>query len=88
MQKGSSKKIDQVLFIVDYDVPREPSSKRRTFYREMTKMKKKMGLFAKMSTMSVIVTTNRALATQIYHLVKTYGGKANFYSGFHRCGDE
>jgi len=87
MQTGSSKKVGRVFFIIDYDVPRLPQSKRRVFYRRLAKLKEKMGLFGKMSTMSVVITADRALATQIYNLAKKYG-KANLYSGFSKCDDE
>ena len=69
------------LYIVDYDVPRCPQSKRRAFYRKMSKLKKEMGLFGKMSTMSVVTTTDSQMAKQIYDLARKYGN-ANLYVCF------
>jgi len=46
-----------------------------------------MGSLGKMSTMSVLVTADRALATQIYDLARKYG-KANLYLGFREGDDE
>lgn len=83
MEKDRLKKNNQHLYIVDYDVPREPQSRRRAFYRQLSKLKEKMGLFGKISTNSVVVTTERVLATEVYNLAKTYG-KANLYSGFYK----
>lgn len=88
METDQLKKTNQHLYIVDYDVPREPQSKRRAFYRRLSKLKEKINLFGKMSTKSVVTTTDRALATQIYNLAKTYGGKANFYFGFRKYDDD
>ena len=68
------------LYIVDYDVPREPKSKRRAFYRHLAKIRKQMGLFGKMSTMSVLITIDRHLAEKVYYLASKYG-RANIYVG-------
>jgi len=87
METEPLRKTNQNLYIVDYDIPRKPQSKRRAFYRQLTKIKHKMGLLGKMSTMSVIVTPDRALAAQIYDLAKRYG-TANLYTGFRKCDDE
>lgn len=87
METDPLKKTDQHFFIVDYDVPREPQSKRRAFYRKLSKIKQKMGLFGKMSTKSVLITTDKALAAQTYRLAKTYG-RANIYFGVRKCEDE
>lgn len=87
METDPLKKTSQHFFIVDYDVPREPQSKRQAFYRQLSKIKQKMGLFGKMSTMSVVVTADRTLATEIYLLAKKYG-RANLYLGFRKCDDE
>jgi hypothetical protein len=70
----------QNLFIIDFDVPREPKSKRMAFYRQLTKIRKQMGLFGKMSTMSVLVTVDRHLAEKVYYLASQYG-QANIYVG-------
>jgi len=87
MEMDPLRKTNQNLFIIDYDIPRKPQSKRRAFYRRLAKIKHKMGLLGKMSTMSVLVTPDRALATQIYGLAKRYG-RANLYTGFRKCDDE
>lgn len=87
METDPLEKTDQPLFIIDYDIPLEPQSKRRAFYRKLSKIKQKMGLFGKTSTLSVLITADRALAAQIYDLAKMYG-RANLYRVFRRCDDE
>lgn len=79
--------MDNTLFIVDYDIPRRPQSKRRAFYRKLMKLKEKMGLFGKMSTMSVLITADPVMAREVYRLAKEYGS-ANLYSGFHKCDEK
>jgi len=87
METEPRRKTNQNLYIIDYDIPRNPQSKRRAFYRQLTKIKHKMGLLGKISTMSVLVTPDRATAMQIYDLAKKYG-RTNLYTGFRKCDDE
>lgn len=87
MQTKSAKNKSSPVYIIDYDIPIRPLRKRRAFYRGLAKLKKQMGLFGKMSTMSVVVTADRTLATEIYLLAKKYG-RANLYLGFRKCDDE
>jgi len=87
MKTEPLRKTNQNLYIIDYDIPRKPQSKRRAFYRQLTKIKHKMGSLGKISTMSVLVTPDQALATQIYDLARKYG-KANLYLGFRKGDDE
>lgn len=72
------KKSDQHFYIVDWDIPSEPTSKRRAFYRHLEKLKLNLGLFSKMSTKSVLVTIDRRLAQRVYNLASQYG-VANIY---------
>jgi len=72
------KKSNHLLYLVDWDVPREPQSHRRAFYRYLEKLKLQMDLFGRMSTKSVLVTTDQRLAEKIYRLACQFG-VANIY---------
>ena len=71
----------RLLYLVDWDVPVQPKSKRRAFYRHLKELMKKMGLFGEMSTESVLITVDRRLAEKVYFLASQYG-QANFYVGW------
>ena len=75
-----SPETDRIIYIVDYDIPRLPQSRIRAFYRQMAKLKARMALFGKMSTQSVVITSDRALAEQVFSLAVSYG-KGNIYVG-------
>ncbi|MGC1122438.1 MAG: hypothetical protein WBA22_15205 [Candidatus Methanofastidiosia archaeon] len=65
------------VYIVDYDIPREPDSKRVQFYRDL----RKMGNSLKYSTRSVFRTEEKELAEAVYWLVVAHGGAVNMYKG-------
>jgi len=65
------------VYIVDYDIPRDPPGKRVQFYRDL----KKVNGQCNFSTMSVICTEEKELAEAVYWLVTAYGGKVNMYKG-------
>jgi hypothetical protein len=66
------------MYIVDYDIPKDPAGKRVQFYRDLKKVNDGQYNF---STMSVICTEEKELAEAVYWLVSTYGGRVNMYEG-------
>ncbi|MGD2251108.1 MAG: hypothetical protein PVF58_22145 [Candidatus Methanofastidiosia archaeon] len=66
------------MYIVDYDIPKEPAGKQVQFYRDLKKVNDGQCNF---STMSVICTEERELAEAVYWLVIGYGGTVNMYKG-------
>lgn len=69
---------ETVYYIVDYDIPANPSRRRRGFYRALKKLKEGMDLYGRMSTMSVLITVDREFAESVYLLAMQYG-RANMY---------
>jgi hypothetical protein len=67
-----------IVYIVDYDIPKDPAGKRVQFYRDLKMVNDGQGNF---STMSVICTHKRELAEAVYWLVTAYGGRVNMYQG-------
>jgi hypothetical protein len=65
------------VYIVDYDIPREPAEKRVQFYRDL----KKMSIEPEYSTRSVFRTEEKELAEALYWLVTAHGGTVNMYKG-------
>ncbi|MGD2250949.1 MAG: hypothetical protein PVF58_21330 [Candidatus Methanofastidiosia archaeon] len=66
------------MYIVDYDIPKEPAGKRVQFYRDLKKVNDGQCNF---STMSVICTEEKELAEAVYWLVIGHGGRVNMYQG-------
>ncbi len=63
-----------LIYLVDYDIPREPASKRMRFYRKFRDLRRKHKLFmSKFSTRSVFYTRNKAVAADVYNLASKYG---------------
>ena len=71
----------QTRWIVDYDIPEQPSSSRRRFYRRRNKIYFDQHKEIISSTASVLVCKNYALAKSVYDLARRYG-KANLYRVF------
>ena len=65
-------------YIVDYDIPEEPASKRVHFYRDMKKLQSK-NLQSDYSTQSVFRTHDKMLAQAVYFLVKAHNGHGHVY---------
>ncbi|KYK34341.1 MAG: hypothetical protein AYK18_14295 [Theionarchaea archaeon DG-70] len=65
------------VYIVDYDIPKDPPSKRVQFYRDL----KEVNGQCNFSTMSVICTEEKELAEAVYWLVTAYGRRVNMYEG-------
>ena len=67
-----------VKYIIDYDIPLEPSAKRIMFYRRLKKLTERHKGDIEKSTDSVVITSNKALAGSIYNLAEAFG-EANIY---------
>ena len=65
------------VYIVDYDIPKDPPSQRVQFYRDL----KKVNGQGNFSTKSVICTEEKELAEAVYWLVIAFGGRVNIYKG-------
>lgn len=68
----------KTLYIIDYDIPRDPASNRVAFYRHLAKLKKAYGYEGE-SSRSVLKTRDSDLAFRIYELALSYGGRANVW---------
>lgn len=69
------------LYIVDYDIPEEPTRERIQFYRDMKKLLNNSFQKADYSTLSVFRTHERSLARAVYLLVVAHRGHAHLYYG-------
>jgi len=64
------------VYIIDWDI--SLTKNRRQFYRKLAKLRAKMNLHGRMSTMSVLVTRDEHLARRVFELVIKYH-RANLY---------
>lgn len=67
-----------MVYIVDYDIPEEPVSKRVQFYRDL----KRLSMYYQdhgYSTLSVLRTHEKEVAEAVYFLVMAYGGNVHMY---------
>jgi hypothetical protein len=76
-------------FLVDYDLPAEPLSRRSSFYAARKRLFKRAvktdaGLAIVHSTQSVIITSNAWLASELSLLAKLYDARATHV---YRLGD-
>ena len=70
------------VWIVDYDLPSNPTRIRVAFYRAVRKALKDLGIeHWEFSTASVVVVDDEAIARTIHIIAKQYG-KSNLYRGF------
>lgn len=69
---------ERIVWIVEYDIPVEPASKRRAFYRAVHKELEAKKIKWKWTGRSVIVTPKKELAQTIHELAKQYG-KSHLY---------
>jgi hypothetical protein len=65
------------LYIVDYDIPKQPARKRIQFYRDLKKLTQ--GFSCDYSTLSVLRTTEEMMAWAVYTLAVSHGGTAHCY---------
>ncbi|MGD2251034.1 MAG: hypothetical protein PVF58_21775 [Candidatus Methanofastidiosia archaeon] len=65
------------VYIVDYDIPEEPTKNKVRFYRDMKRLRE----FSEFeySTLSVVRTSVREVADAVYLLVVAHGGCAHMY---------
>lgn len=71
------------VWMIDYDIPQKPESRRRQFYRQRAKICAKQHTNVILSTNSVLVCRSLELAKAMYDLASEYG-KAHL----HRVIDE
>jgi len=60
-------------WVIDWDIPRKPSSRRRQFYRRLWKLRDAHVDPGFTSSFSVLVTMDECLAKDIFELAKQYG---------------
>ncbi len=65
------------VFIVDYDIP--ITKNRFRFYRDLKRLKEKTGLYGSMSTQSVLVTYDEALARRVFALASRFTLRVHIY---------
>ena len=75
----------QTVWIVDWDIPLEPHSRRRAFYRALKKLRKGFGLEGSLSTASVLIVEDEELAWKVYELASSHG-RSNIYQAIQRNG--
>jgi hypothetical protein len=61
------------LFIVDWDIPSQPTTLRRMFYYHLNKIKNNHNLVGSMSSRSVFMVQDKKLAQEVYSLASKYG---------------
>lgn len=64
---------------MDYDVSTVDQARRRRFYRDLARLKVRLGLQGKMSTASVVFTSDRGLAEEVFKVACQYAKTANLY---------
>ena len=67
-----------MVYIVDYDIPEEPASKRVQFYRDLKRLSTYFQGYD-YSTLSVLRTHEKEMAEAVYFLVIAYGGNVHMY---------
>lgn len=72
--------VTEQVWIVDYDVPVEPTSQRMKFYRGLWRILASHGIeTGERSTQSVWISGSEGLATEIHDLASKYG-TSNLYA--------
>ena len=62
-----------LYWVVDYDIPVQPHSKRRAFYRALHRILREHEITADRSTQSVWIMDNKGIAEEIHTLALSYG---------------
>ena len=70
---------EDIIYIVDWDLP--VGNSRHGFYRALARLRNELGLHGSMSTMSVLITKDENLASQVYELAKKYAKRVHMYVG-------
>jgi len=65
------------VWIVDWDIP--VGSRRFGFYRELRRLRERLGLVGRMSTMSVLITQDYQLALAVFSLAAQYTERVHLY---------
>jgi len=68
-----------VSWVCDYDLSVNDQNRRRAFYREVAKLKEKLHLHGRMSSASVVFTSDKQVAQEIYKIACKYAKTANLY---------
>lgn len=69
------------VWVVDYDIPVEPKSKRMAFYRGLWRIMREHGITKSgRSTQSVWIIDDEQIARQIHDHASGYG-RSNLYNG-------
>jgi len=71
--------LSEHVWLVDYDISTVDQARRRAFYRELAKLKARLGLCGKMSSASVVWTSDRGLAEEVFKVASQYARTANLY---------
>ena len=70
---------EDTMYIVDWDLP--VGNSRRGFYRELARLRNKLGLHGSMSSMSVLITKDKDFAHQVYEIARRYARVVHMYVG-------
>ena len=70
--------MEKAVFIVGWDIPKEPAWRRIYFYKKLRKLREGYGLGDRVSKKSVLVVQDERLARDIHALATEYG-KSNIY---------
>jgi len=68
----------ETVWIVDWDLPENPPSRRRAFYRRLSQLCRQANGPWERSTQSVMKTLDRRLALRVYALASGFG-RSNLY---------
>lgn len=72
--------LEQVVYVVDYDIPTSNPTKRVDFYRKVHRLlRQHYGKDIEFSTMSCYFTEDEELAKKFLELAGQYGKRCNLY---------
>jgi len=82
-EKERTRVTTQIMWICDWDIP---VGDRFRFYRALRRLKKELGLQGAMSSMSVLVTSDKVLASRVYNLALAFSSRVHLYEAReHTC---
>ena len=72
--------LEQVVYVIDYDIPTKNPTKRVDFYRRVHRLlRAHYGKDVEFSTMSCYFTDDEALAKKFWELAGEYSKRCNLY---------
>jgi len=77
MSEKRTRVASPVVWICDWDIG--VGRDRFRFYRGLKKIRKEMQLEGQMSTMSVLITVDRELASRVYELARAFTDRVHLY---------